>query len=225
MQDIFSVSDEWRTTYPGAAAGVLVMRGVSNPAQHEALDRRKAELESTLRSRFSDKAGIAALPILQAYDAYYKRFKKTYHVQGQLESVALKGKAIPHVAALVEAMFMAELEDQMLTAGHDFASIAGTVTLDVAKGTESYTMLNGKEQVLKAGDMNMADGKGIISSILYGPDRRTSITPETHDVLFTIYAPPGIGEPAVQHHLENIRANVLVIAPEAKVDLLHVYPA
>jgi hypothetical protein len=33
--------------------------------------------------------------------------------------VALKGKAIPRQAALVEAMFMAELENLILTAGHD----------------------------------------------------------------------------------------------------------
>ena len=46
---------------------------------------------------------------IPAYNACYKGFKKTYHVQLQLESVALKGRSIPRVAALMEAMFMAEL--------------------------------------------------------------------------------------------------------------------
>ena len=225
MQNVFSVSEDWRATYPGAAAGILMMRDVTNPGQHEGLDRRKAELEGALRSQFSSRAEIAALPVLQAYDAYYKRFKKTYHVQGQLESVALKGKPIPHVAALVEAMFMAELANLMLTAGHDLTSIEVPITLDVGKGTESYTMLNGKEQVLKPGDMMMADARGVISSILYGPDLRTRITPETRQVLFAVYAPPGISENAVYQHLQTIQANVMLIAPGAKVELMQVYSA
>ena len=182
-------------------------------------------MESALRSRFSNKTEIAALPVLQAYDAYYRRFKKTYHVQGQLESVAIKGKPIPHVAALVEAMFMAELANLMLTAGHDLTSIEMPITLDVGNGTESYTMLNGKEQVLKPGDMMMADARGIISSVLYGPDLRTRITPETRQVLFAVYAPPGIGETAVYRHLQTIQSNVSLVAPAAQVELMQVYPA
>jgi hypothetical protein len=39
--------------------------------------------------------------------------------QSELESVARKGKSIPSRAALVEAMFIAELENLILTAGND----------------------------------------------------------------------------------------------------------
>ncbi len=69
----------------------------------------------------------AALPgwgPLPAYASYYRAFDKTYHVLGQLKSVAVKGKAIPSVAALVEAMFIAELHNGLLTAGHDLARSA-----------------------------------------------------------------------------------------------------
>jgi DNA/RNA-binding domain of Phe-tRNA-synthetase-like protein len=99
------------------------------------------------------------------------------------------------------------------------------VTLGVATGAERYTMLNGREQTLKAGDMLMADGEGIISSVLYGPDQRTRITPGTRDVLFAVYAPAGIGEAAVRQHLTDIQESVLLIAPDARTELLAVYPA
>lgn len=218
----FVASQTWRTTYPGAAAGVLAMRGVANPEHHPALDERKQRLESDLRARFAgrDAAAIREIPQVQAYNAYYKQFKKTYHVQLQLESVALKGKPIPRVAGLVEAMFMAELGNLLLTAGHDLDALQGSVRLDIAAGEERYTLLNGQEQALKAGDMMMADDVGVISSVLYGPDRRTCITPQTRSVLFAVYAAPGIGEDAVRRHLEDIRANVLLISPEAVVELL-----
>jgi DNA/RNA-binding domain of Phe-tRNA-synthetase-like protein len=222
---MFIVSDAWKTAYPGAAVGVLAVRNVINPERHPALEKRKEELENQLRARFAgyDRAALKALPTIQAYDAYYKRFKKTYHVQLQLESVILKDKSIPQVAALVEAMFMAELQNLLLTAGHDLEAVQMPVKLDVAEGTERYIQLNGQEQELKPGDMMIADAQGIISSVIYGPDRRTRITSETRQVLFTVYAPPGIGEQAVYDHLRDIQANILLVAPEADVVLLEVY--
>ncbi|MFQ5595181.1 MAG: phenylalanine--tRNA ligase beta subunit-related protein [Anaerolineae bacterium] len=222
---MFRVSQAWKSAYPGAAVGVLAMHNVINPKRAPALDKQKKELEDNLRSRFSDadRATLKALAPIQAYDAYYKRFKKTYHVLLQLESVALKGKSIPRVAALVEAMFMAELRNLLLTAGHDLGTIQQPLRLDVSDGSERYVRLNGQEQVLKPGDMMIADNQGVISSVLYGPDRRTRITSDTRQVLFTVYAPAGIGEQVVYQHLQDLQGNVMLIEPEAVVELLEVY--
>ncbi len=223
----FTLSDLFKTTYPGAGAGVLVMSGVMNPASHAALDARKAELERELRMRFgsTDRASLLTLPPLQAYTAYYKRFKKTYHVQLQLESVAFKGKDLPRAAALVEAMFMAELKNLLLTAGHDAANVRMPVTLDVAAGNETYLTISGQTQTLKPTDMFIRDAEGIISDVLYGPDQRTRIRPDTTEALFTVYVPAGIDEKSVYDHLRDIQSNVLLIAPEARTELLHVYRA
>jgi DNA/RNA-binding domain of Phe-tRNA-synthetase-like protein len=224
---MFNVSETWKTTYPGASVGVLAMRDVANPRQHDELDRQKAELEEQLRARYAgyDRAALRALPQMQAYHAFYRRFKKTYHVQLQLESVVLKGKSIPQVAALVEAMFMAELEDLLLTAGHDLEVVQAPVGIDVADGTERYVRINGQEQGTKAGDMLIADALGIISTILYGPDRRTQITSGTKHALFTAYAPPGIEPEQVRDHLHNIRDNIRIVSARATIELLEVYSA
>ena len=224
---MFTVTKKWRATYPGAAVGVLAMRDVANPKQHAGLEQQKVDLEEQLRARYAgyDRAALRALPELQAYHTFYKLFKKTYHLQLQLESVVLKGKSIPRVAALVEAMFMAELQDLLLTAGHDLEAVQLPAGIDVADGSERFVRINGQEQQLKAGDMMIADAQGIISSVLYGPDQRTQITPETQQILFTAYAPPGIGQEKVRGHLHNIRDNVLLVVPQAEVDLLEVYIA
>lgn len=221
----FTVSARWKETYPGAAVGILVMEQVINSRQCEVLDGRKATLEAELRSRYAtfDRAALREIPVLQAYHGYYKRFKKSYHVQLQLESVVHKGKSIPRVNVLVEAMFMAELEDLLLTAGHDLDLVRQPVGVDIAQGDEIYTRINGQKQLLKAGDMMICDAENAISSIIYGPDRRTAIGPGTTRVLFTAYAPPGIGEPAVVEHLENIRDNVLLVSPEATVTMLEAF--
>ncbi|MCC6297996.1 MAG: hypothetical protein IT314_01770 [Anaerolineales bacterium] len=219
---MFDATPSWRTSFPAAHAGILVMRDVSNPAHHAELENRKLELEASLRKQFAgqDRATIASHPVLQAYAEYYKRFKKTYHVQLQLESILLKGKSIPSVASLVECMFMAEVKNLLLTAGHDLDTLQLPLTLDVTKGTERYTVMRGEEQIVKAGDMTISDQVGIISNIIYGPDQRTQITASTRNVVFTVYAPAGISEQLITSHLQDMRDYVTVIAPEAKVEAL-----
>lgn len=222
---MIEISSSWKSTYPGASLGVLVMHGVENPPQHPQLDGKKKDLENSLRGQFSsyDRASLKDVSVLASYRDYYKQFNKTYHVQHQLESVVFKNRPIPRVAALVEAMFMAELKNLLLTAGHDLDAIEAPLRIDVAKGTERYIRMNGEEQVLKAGDMMIADANDIVSCIIYGPDRRTRIRPETTRVVFTVYAPPGIEGQYVRHHLEDIRENVTVIAPGATVELLETF--
>jgi DNA/RNA-binding domain of Phe-tRNA-synthetase-like protein len=220
---MFTVSEAWKSTYPGAAAGVLAMGHVANPEQHAGLEEVKHELEAEIRASFSSREELRALERLQAYKAYYRRFKKTYHVQMQLESVVLKGKSIPRIAALVEAMFMAELKNLLLTAGHDLDAVQVPAKLDIAQGTERYVRINGQEQQLKAGDMFISDALDVLSAVIYGPARHARILPSTRRALFTVYAPPGIGEEAVEQHLRDMESYVRLIAPEAETELLQVY--
>ncbi|MGE5071853.1 MAG: hypothetical protein ACM3MF_00355, partial [Anaerolineae bacterium] len=203
------------------------IRGAANPAHHTALEQRKAALEDELRRRYTgqDRAALLRDPVLQAYDAYYKRFKKTYHVQLQLESILFKGKSIPSVSALVECMFMAEVDGLLLTAGHNLDVVQPPLTLDLATGEESYILLRGELQMAKAADMLIRDEAGVISSIIYGPDQRTQITADTQNAIFTIYAPAGISTELVQRQLEEIRNNVQLVAPEARVETLEVHGA
>lgn len=199
------------------------MRNVINPTRHPGLDRQKEELETDLRTLFKEPDSLKSLGPIKAYQAYFKRFKKTYHVFQQLESVIFKGKPIPQVAALVEAMFMEELRNMLLTAGHDFDAVKTPLKLDAAKGDEKYIRMNGQEQELKAGDMMIADSVAVISSVIYGPDKRTMITGATKRVLFTVYGVPGIGEQTVRQHLEGIEANIRLVSPDAQLELLEVY--
>lgn len=212
--DALVTTDAWRAEFPGAVAGALVLRDVANPERSAALEDRKRELERKLRD------GPDPGPIMRAYEDYYRARGRTYHVKAQLASIVAKGKPIPSRAALVEAMFMAELQNLVLTAGHDLGALDPPVRIDATRPGDRYVTLGGKEAELAAGDMKMADGQGIVSSILRGPDQRTRIGPRTRAVLFAVYAPPGVGAEVVERHLEDIRANVLLIAPEAQTEAL-----
>lgn len=220
MAPELQVDDSWRRAFPGAAAGWLVLSGAANPPGPAALEPARQEVIARLRERFTDRAAIKADPVMAAYQAFYKRFQKSYHVAQQVESVAVKGKEPPRPGALVEAMFLAELDSGLLTAGHDAAALQGTVRLAAASGEEVYTTLAGVERRLKPGDMCMADQAGVISAVLYGPDSRTRLRPETVSAAFAVYAAPGVGPAAVAAHLERLAELVRLAAPAAAVELL-----
>lgn len=219
------VTDAWKLAFPGAHVGVLVMKDVLNPASHAGFEQRKQALMHAIRTRFGglDRSQLKMIPSLQVYDAYYKRFNKTYHVLLQLESIAFNGKSIPSVSVLVEAMFMAEIKNMLLTAGHDLDILQLPLRLDVTKGDETYTLMRGQLQQVKPGDMIISDGKGIISNIIYGPDQRSQIQPGTRNVIYTSYAPAGIRTQAVMEHLQDIQEYVGLFAPHAHTEMLQVF--
>ena len=212
------VSEEWKQAFPGAGVGLMTLSGVANPDCCAVLEHKKRVLEEEIRARFPNRRAVADYEPVQAYNSYYKRFGQTYHVQHQLESVGFKGKSLPAVAALVEAMFMAELKNGLLTAGHDWHSLQLPLRLRVADGREEYGLINGRQQTAKLGDMLIADADGVISSIVYGPDYRTRITAETRQVLFVVYAPAGIAQSAVNQHFDDIFSFIRLVAPTAKIE-------
>jgi DNA/RNA-binding domain of Phe-tRNA-synthetase-like protein len=220
-----ALSDGWIKEHTRAAMGVLVVEGIINTQESATLEIEKAALAKWLRERFNSREAIKADETLGAYAAYYKRFKKNYHVFFQLESVAVKGKPIARVNALVEAMFMAELKHGLLTAGHDLDAITGAVTLDCARGDERYETMGGEEKTLKAGDMFVRDEAGVLSSIIYGPDKRTRITEGTRRALFTVYAPEGISAAALMVHMEDIVRWMRMFSPDAQTAMMTVYAA
>jgi len=219
------ISEKLKTAYPGGLIGAVLIKNASNSEFNTGLEKKKEELENDLRTRYENinRTDLSLTEPIKTYVNYYKRFKKTYHVLLQLESVVLKKKSIPNVAPLVETMFMAELKNLLLTAGHDMDAVRLPIMVDLSQGNERYILLNGQEKKLAPGDMMMVDGSGIISSIIYGPDNRTQITQNTKNVLFVVYAPPGINEGLLEQHLQDINQYVKIVSPDAIIETQKVY--
>lgn len=140
--------DLWRNETgdsDGCTIGLLIMENVENGTSNHNLNAARQALEVTIRSKYStaSKGELKALHPMDAYVAYYKRFGDSYHVLAQLESV-IKGKSIPSGFSSVEAMFMAELKNMLLTAGHNFDEIRLPLSLKCATGNEAYMTMSGK---------------------------------------------------------------------------------
>jgi DNA/RNA-binding domain of Phe-tRNA-synthetase-like protein len=216
---VISGTDDWRTTHPGAVIGLLELLNVDNTRPSARLDERKREAEARLRERYRGytRQDFLALPVMAAYEQYYKRFNKTYHVQLQVESIVLKGKSLPSVSPLVDANFLAEVDTLVLTAGHDVSRLQDPVCIDVSRDGDQMTQMSGASIAIRAGDMIMRDAKAVSCSILYGQDDRSPISSGTARVVYVAYAPRGVPSEAIDTQLRTIEENVRLFSPRATV--------
>ncbi|KXL53474.1 B3/4 domain protein [Anaerotignum neopropionicum] len=159
--------------------------------------------------------------VIKPYIRYYKKFKKTYHVLPQLESI-LNGKAFPETTPLIQALFLTELKTALLIAGHDLKKCRLPLTIQKSQGGETYMGSGNRSVVLKPNDICLKDNESFILSIIYGQDENTRITENTTDVLFLIDGVPGLGEKYVEDGLKTLLSYVRVFAPTSSLSELKI---
>jgi len=213
-------SEAWRTVHAGSVIGLLELSGVNNRGSSSELDMRKREAERRLRMAYEgfERKDFQELPVMAAYRRYYKQFKKTYHVQLQVESIVNRKRGLPSVSPLVDANFLGEMATFVLTAGHDVAKLKLPVVMDVSHDGDVIDQLGGGTKAIRPGDMVMRDREGVCCTIIYGQDDRSPISPTTSHVLYVSYAPPGVSPEVVQTQLDAIRENVGLFSPSAKLE-------
>ena len=221
---MIEITHDFSVIYPRAAVGILVLENVKAQYSVEKLDDIKREIILNLQKQFPDKNTLKEHPVIQAYSRYYKKFEKSYHVLGQLKSVIFENHPLFAGTGLIETVFIAELKNMLLTAIHDLDSIRFPLKIGVSSGEEVYTTLRGNEQCLKPGDMMVRDQAGVISSVIYGPDCRTCVTPSTSNVMMVVYAPDGIRREEIIDHFEDIKRIIGIISPQFINALQTIYP-
>jgi DNA/RNA-binding domain of Phe-tRNA-synthetase-like protein len=209
--------------YPGTKMGILVMKDVSYSNPYP--DREIGVVIDELGQKYAhlDRKELKELYPVNAYIAYYKKFGYKYHLLAQLESVLQGKKALNSDSGLLLAMFLSEIDSMLLTAGHDLSKLQLPLQLKTASGTEIYQSISGKEVTAVSGDLILNDGNGTVSSILRGPDQRSCITASTSEVLFSIYAPPGIDEEYIETNLRKLACRMCISSPAAKTEVLQVF--
>lgn len=215
-----SGTDAWHSAHPGAAIGLLELSGVEKKLLNPEFNQHKREVETRLRLDFAgcSRRELMMHPVMAAYVQYYKRFTMTYHVLLQVESIIMKGKNLPDVSPLVDANFAAEVNTFVLTAGHDVAKLREPIVIDTAHEAEVMIAMSGSQKEVRKGNMVMRDQLGLCCSILYGQDNRSPITAETEHVLYVSYAPIGVPAETVMDHLIQIKQNVNLFSPNARVE-------
>ncbi|MCC7572355.1 MAG: hypothetical protein KO464_03095 [Candidatus Methanofastidiosum sp.] len=186
--------------FPDLIVSTIEIRNLENKKIDESLEKEKRRIETDIRDNAKD---YLESETIKKYNQFFKKFGKNYPIEYQIKSIT-SGKSFPSQYTVVEAMFMAELKNMYLTAGHDLDRIKGGLNTKIAKGNEEYMNISGKEMKLKPEDITTQDEFGIISSVLFGPDRRTMITEKTRTYLFFAYYPYGEEDSKIRGHFEDI---------------------
>ena len=210
---IYISTNEWKDN--NCSLGILLMDNIQNNFS-QTFEQAKRDLEIFIRDAYqkATRKELKEIYPLKTYVAYYKKFNCTYHVLLQLESIT-KGKSIPTKLPIVEAMFMSELKNLLLTAVHDFDKIIQPLSLKKSSGVESFTSLSGSYVTVNKDDLYIADNENIISSFIRGADQRTAVTPLTTKALFTTYAPLEIENTLIYQNLSDIESFVKIFSPQA----------
>jgi DNA/RNA-binding domain of Phe-tRNA-synthetase-like protein len=217
------LTPEFQAAFPAGVFGALMVVGTPNRPRPAALGPSVRAIEARLRGRFA-VGPVEHDPVAKAYVEYFRRYGNRYPVVHQAKTV-LSGQPVTSPSALVEAMFAAEVDSLVLTSGHDRQSLAGSLRVDVARAGDRYVKLNGKEQTLKPGDMVVRDDAGIIACVVYGPDFRTRLRPESTSALYGAWCPAGLTLDVARAHLEGLAVLIQTEWPDAVIEPPRLYSA
>lgn len=217
---MLTVDAKLKEKYPNTFFGLLVVDGFAPTQQGvQAFEAHAQQQLQNIRSRYEgcDKKQIAEInPAIAAYVKYYKKFKKSYHVLLQTESV-LKGRELPQSLAAAQVLLLTELQTGMLLAGHDCSSCKFPLTAVCAEGNEQYTGAAGNDIAVKSNDIIVKDEQGIILSIIYGQDQRTRMTDASQKLMYIINGVPDTDRQQYAAAMELLEENLKLLCPQLTV--------
>ena len=178
-----------------APLGVATASGVDEAALQQVL--------SSMPNPVSDGSQTSTvLRRINAFDAFFTENGFRSPLGPQFEMVRRKG--LPSGSALVQALLMAEMSTGLLMGAQDAAAIQGGLVYDLAVDGESFKGMRDTVQC-REGEIVLRDAESAIASLFQGPDKRTRLTKSTKDVIFFVFAVPGIDTEQIQEGLETIR--------------------
>ncbi|HII95192.1 MAG TPA: hypothetical protein HA367_05620, partial [Candidatus Methanofastidiosum sp.] len=109
-----NVSLDLSKYFPDLKVATMEVRKLENKKIDEELEKEKRSIEAEIRNNSKD---YLESETIKKYNQFFKKFGKKYPIEYQIKSIT-EGKSFPSQYTVVEAMFMAELKNMYLTAGH-----------------------------------------------------------------------------------------------------------
>lgn len=198
--------------------GMVEVRYPPKEAWREAEFREAAERElSELKKRhasYDRKAVFGENP----YVRFFKKFKKTYPVLLQFESVVCKGRPFPFENYVTAVPFLLEMTDQVLSGTHDADCVEGGLTLFFGKEKLPFTGLRGAEAHTYPGDFCARDNGGLVFSEIAGVEIRSCARPDSRHVFYPIFGTPDMPGTVVADAVERLIQYVYLLVPTAQVE-------
>lgn len=152
------------------------------------------------------------------YFRFFKKFKKTYLVMLQAESVLFKGRSFPADNPVTAIPFLLELCTFVLSGTHDVDQMDGPLTLFTPGAKFPFVGLRGDKVHTYPNDICGCDNSGIILSMIAGADERTCARPDSRHVFYPVFGTTDTTDEWIHTNLERLESYIKVIAPEAVIE-------
>ena len=183
------------------------------PEAFFALARQELDALRAAMADYDRKAVFGEDP----YVRYFKKYKKTYPVLQQVESWLLKGRPFPEYNPINSVTFLTELTTRVLLGTHDADRVEGPIRLYCPAEKGSFPGMRGEAHYYP-GDVTGRDDKGVVLSLIAGPDDRTCLHPDTRHVAFLFFGVPGVSAEELSSVQEKLMGYASVLAPGAELE-------
>lgn len=198
--------------------GMVEVHYPSREAWREAEFRETAERElSELQKRhavYDRKAVFGENP----YVRFFKKFKKTYPVMLQFESIVCKGRPFPFENSVTAVPFLLEMTAQVLSGTHDADCVEGGLTLFLSDGKLPFTGLRGAETHTYPGDFCARDKGGLVFSEIAGVEIRSCARPNSRHVFYPVFGTPDMPKNVMEEATERLVSYIRILAPGAEIE-------
>lgn len=199
--------------FPDLRIGVAVVRGARAHAAHPELDALKDKLAAETLSRYQG-VNLGALERIKAYREIYRAFgvdpgARSSSVEALLRRAA-RGKGLPAVNVIVDALNVTSVEMIVPVAAYDLGRLALPVALRFAQAGEPFVAIGGEPAALDAGELIYADQQQVICrDFNYRDADATKITDATADVLLIVDGCGPVSVDEVQETLDLAASRVI----------------
>lgn len=174
-----------------------------------------AELDA-LREKYADydrKAVFGENP----YFRFFKKFKKTYPVMQQFESVMFKGRPFPEEDPVMGVPFLLELTTFVLSGTHDIDRMDGPLTIFTPSEKLPFLGMRAASTHTYPKDICGRDSSGIIFSMIAGADERTCAREESRHVFYPVFGVPGQAPDALRSAQTRMAEYAALLAKDAQI--------
>lgn len=151
------------------------------------------------------------------YYRFFKKFKKTYPVLLQYESIIFKKREFPKNNPIIAVPFLLELTTLCLSGTHDIKKIDGPLYFYLSHDKTPFLGMRGEAHAYP-NDVCAKDNQGIILSEIAGADARTCANSESRHVFYPIFGAPDINNEIIEEYINKLISYIKVLSPDAKIE-------
>jgi DNA/RNA-binding domain of Phe-tRNA-synthetase-like protein len=193
----FSISEAYKSAYPGLAFGLALISGCLNPINPPGFDEFKRKHLRLMRKKETLSLITGRI---EAYERFFRSFGYECPLPKHLKRTNQSG--FPRYNLMIDTHFIAEMCAGILVAVTDYDCFDGALLLDLSREGEDCQGLGGREFQLKGQEIVLRDEKDVVCVLCQGADEKTRVSENTRRVLFYAYAVPGVDLENIQEGLE-----------------------